>query len=554
LLLLSFREKMGQQMKKLNPNTESLEVILSEDDNLAPVVPIRTETVLSQYPLHHLSKSDSPLQVSITKTSDRGTVTTTWKVSPNTEYGEPGILAYKLDTLVVNRRVDELRGDIPEILYIGNWSEIQELLGVKTRNYKALKQSFSQNAGAFISAKIEYAGKDGRNRTVEFRSTRYGVIFVGEELPNGEKAEAVYLSLNPSFREVLRHAKTRPLDYEYLKSLPPASQRLYELISYQIFAALKHNNPRAKYLYSDLCKYAPITRYDEYERVKKQMYKLHSPHSKAGYIKKAEFELTTDTEGRPDWIIWYTPGRKARHEYRIFTTKRIAQQESTTLRLAAPQRIKTEALSPKQEPKRSAQDSAIIEKLTLLGIDEGRAVQLVEANRHECELWGDAWQYQNQKGMDNPAAVLISFIEKKRRPLPKGYSDAKKREAQQKEQEQAEQRRFADDCYFDFFAPQFRVFLREEFARLQANNAEAFKTFATWLEKNHGRGLRMVDGEETREKITLQRAWEFFGSIRPELGVRMTSFEEWNEHHNTHKADPLEWFAQNPDVLEKLYQ
>ena len=34
----------------------------------------------------------------------------------------------------------------------------------------------------------------------------------------------------------------------------------------------------------------------------------------------------------------------------------------------------------------------------------------------------------------------------------------------------------------------------------------------------------------------------------------MTSFDEWDEQRNTHKADPLEWFAQNPDVLEKLYQ
>jgi hypothetical protein len=64
----------------------------------------------------------------------------------------------------------------------------------------------------------------------------------------------------------------------------------------------------------------------------------------------------------------------------------------------------------------------------------------------------------------------------------------------------------------------------------------------------------MVSEEETREKITLQRAWEFFNSVRPELNVRMTSFEEWNEQHNTSQADPLEWFAKNPDAVANLYQ
>ena len=57
-----------------------------------------------------------------------------------------------------------------------------------------------------------------------------------------------------------------------------------------------------------------------------------------------------------------------------------------------------------------------------------------------------------------------------------------------------------------------------------------------------------------RQLWHLQRAWEFFCVNRPELGVKLTSFEEWNEQHNTDKADPLEWFAQNPDVLNRFYQ
>jgi post-segregation antitoxin (ccd killing protein) len=286
------------------------------------------------------------------------------------------------------------------------------------------------------------------------------------------------------------------------------------------------------------------------------MWKIHKPHIENEYIKSVEFQETTDDEGVIDWLMKYTPGRRARHEYRAFTKKQeklIEQREAARPRLVTPA-PKPKDKTPPAQPEQKPEDRAAIEKLMSLGIDESRAAQIVAVDRAECELWAEAWQHQNQKGMENPAAVLISFIEKKRRPLPKGYSEAKEREARQREQEQEAQRRFAEDCYVDFFAPQFREFQREEFAQLQAENAEAFATFAKWLEKNHGRGLRMVSEEETREKITLQRAWEFFYSIRPELGVRMTSFEEWDEQRNTSQADPLEWFAQNPQAVESLYR
>ena len=38
----------------------------------------------------------------------------------------------------------------------------------------------------------------------------------------------------------LNHAPVRPLDYTYLKTLTPTAQRFYELLSYKMFAALKH--------------------------------------------------------------------------------------------------------------------------------------------------------------------------------------------------------------------------------------------------------------------------------------------------------------------------
>ena len=90
-----------------------------------------------------------------------------------------------------------------------------------------------------ITAKISYRMSDGSEQTLEAGFTRYSVILTGEKLPDGRKADGVYIVLNDVFIQVINGAMTRPLDYDYLKSLSPAPQRFYELLSYQMYAALK---------------------------------------------------------------------------------------------------------------------------------------------------------------------------------------------------------------------------------------------------------------------------------------------------------------------------
>lgn len=523
-----------EEMKK---NTNALPAPIEK--NLAQVIPIRTETVLSQYPIHRLSKGKEPLEIQVTRTSERGKVTTVWKVSPNAEYGEPGILAYKLDTILINRLIYEAGPNVPEVIRLGSLNDIGKELGRSgTRNTAQLVGALSQNAGALITAKLDYTGKDGTRRTFEFRSTRYGVVFTGESLPDKKKADAVYIVLHPLFREVLRFAKTRPLDYEYLKSLPPAAQRFYELISFQIYAALKNGNPRAKYLYSDFCKYAPLTRFDDWNKVRPQMHRIHKPHIESGYLAKIEFEEITNADGLLDWVMWYTPGRKARHEF-----KESGPKKDRSINMPTGPRL-VEAIEQGREESALTQvpeNTAIAQKLMSFGIDGNRAARLVEQDRTECELWANAWPYQNQKGMENPAAVLIRFIETKRRPLPKGYEEQLEHERRRKENVEREEQRVAEDLHFQFFAPLYRARLKEELAAIERTRPDVFRAFMEHFEKHYAKGLKMVTSEEMREKVILQRAIEFFNEMRSELGAEIITFEEWNESENKENANPVEW-------------
>ena len=280
---------------------------------------LRTETVLSRFPIHNLTKHGR-VTIHLHWTNAQRELDCRWDVSYNDHYGQPGPLAYKLDTLVINQRLDTLPRPLPRVLKLGSLRHVGTLLGLNAsgRQQAHLKTAFHQNASAYIVAKLRYRGRDGTERRLEAGFTRYSVLFTGEPLPDGTPADAIYLVLSEPYWEVLNHAPVRPLDYTYLKALPPTAQRFYEIVSYKIFAALQHRAPCATLRYADYCQLATQHRGMVLEQVQKHMYKVHQPHLASGYLDKVRYDATTDADGQPDWLLHYTPGPRAHTEYTIF--------------------------------------------------------------------------------------------------------------------------------------------------------------------------------------------------------------------------------------------
>lgn len=396
-------------MRKARPQAI---IAVSEMDeegmDIARIVPIRTETTLTRYPFHRIAKKGE-VKIKQTKQNERGKVVTAWEVK-----NPPGPLAYKLDTIIVNRRIDEMRnkGEIRKLVKLGSLRSICEELGISPRgkNTSAVREALHENGGAYVRANLDYISADGTTRTFEFGTSRYAVILTGEELPNGKKADAVYLLLHDLFLTLLEHSKTRPLDYEYLKGLPPSSQRLYELLSFSMFGTLKHNRPNTQMLYSEFCQSAPLTRYDDWNKVRTQMWKIHKPHIDAGYIKSVEFEETIDASGTNDWLMKYIPGKKARHEHREFTTKRFDASQakpflvSTEIQQSGPTGLSAQAFSGEQE--------VLLARLLAHGIGEEKGRELVQAYPYQvaCEL--ESFPHREHSKIKDPAAWLIRAIEK----------------------------------------------------------------------------------------------------------------------------------------------
>jgi hypothetical protein len=395
-----------------------------------PLNTIRVETALSRYPVHRLARRGS-IRIEIKEPDGRGESSLKWKVSYNSEYGQPGPLAYKLDTLIINRRIEEAQRPLHRILKLGSLSDIcRELnLADSGKNRNDIRTALYQNAFAGITAKTQYRQTDGTETSLETGFTRYSIILTGEKLPDGRKADGVYIVLNDVFLRVINGAMTRPLDYDYLKSLSPAAQRFYELLSYQMYAALKYDRPRAKLVYSELCAHAPQTRHTDWDHVRSQMNKIHRSHREAGYIIKVDFQQTTDADGRPDWILHYQPGPKARAEFRVFSKR------------GGPPMLEVEPLD--SEPSNLAPKANPLElELIRRGVTATTAAELVHENSEEkiqAQIERLDWLLEKKPGkIEEPAAYLVQSI-KNDYAAPKGYVSNAERERRAEAKRQAEQ-------------------------------------------------------------------------------------------------------------------
>mgnify|MGYP001052986410 CR=1 FL=1 len=458
---------------------------------------IRVETALSRYPVHRLAKQGTTA-IEIREQSPDGELSVQWRVSHSSEYGQPGPLAYKLDTLIVNRRIEEASRPIPKLIKLGSLKDICRELGIAEngKNTSDIKKSLYQNAFAGITAKLRYRAANGSGQTLEAGFNRYAVVFTGEELSDGRKADAVYLELSDRFIHVLNGAQTRPLDYDYLRDLPPASQRLYELLSYQMYATLKYGRRQAKLSYAEFCTHAPLRRAFEREKVRSQMKRVHSPHLKSGYIQSVELEQTTDRDGKPDWLMLYTPGSKARAEYRAFTKR------------GGPKMLEIEqppALEP--APRQVVEPSPLERELVARGVLESTAAEL--AAKHPERVAAQVEHFDWLKA-NRPQAItesdggFLAAAVRKNFPTPKGFESKAEREVREraereKARREAEARRVKEASHRREQEAQARItaylakFTAEEQEQFDAEALEAADfEMRTSFEKAHPKARRLL--------------------------------------------------------------
>jgi hypothetical protein len=504
------------------------------ESDLIPLNVIRSETVLSRLPIHNLSKQGR-INIEIRKRNERGAVELLWEVSYNERYGQPRQLAYKLDTIIVNRRVEEAGRPLPKAIRIGSLREIcKELDLSEGESTNQIKRAIHQNAGTYITAKLNYVGNDGVERKLEAGFTRYNVIFTGEKLPDGRRADAVYLILNEPYREVLNNAPIRPLDYDYLKALTPAAQRCYEIISYRIFAAIKFKLPHAKLSYSEYCTFSAQQRYFDYDHVKKQMYKVHRPHLQSHYLAKVWLEDSTDDEGNADWIMHYVPGAKARAEYAAFTKKgqliELKPDDAVSKSGELPAGPGTPGKKVKESAPRQKVDESLLRELVRRGVTETKARKLLASlptGRHVLDQleWGDDLIRRASPGTyRNPPGFYIYLLENN--VLVPGHFETSRKKQLQLAAEQEQSRVSAklaerDQAYMEYMRETVDRYISESLN--EAERRELYESKRRELLKQHSYMARWND-EQIDDVIHSAVQNVVLGRID------LMSFEEFCEH------------------------
>lgn len=490
-----------------------------EDESVGPVgifgdaSLIRTETALSRFPVHRIAKKGT-IQIDL---KDQASAMV-WRVSYNSDYGQPGPLAYKIDTLIVNRHIDEAGRPIPKILRLGSLRDICEQLGLSDgQSLMGVKNALLQNASAFIRAKIEYKTVDQGKRSLEAGFTRYSVVFTGETLPDGRSADGVYLILNDVYWEVLNSAVYRPLDYDYMQSLPPAGQRFYEIVSYQIFAALLHAKPgqaapRAQLRYSEYCLLSTQVRCTDFDHAKKQMYKIHKPHLDSGYLAKVQYEPTTDGAESLDWIMHYWPGPKAEEDYhramgRRKSTVRVSQPAplQTPVRRKRVEQIPQPAFDLDEKPVEgqkakslSESQSALAERLVREGVNRSDAERLAVEKPEECERQLEYLPFV-EEFRTSRGAYLRSAIEKGFGP-PAAF-ERHRSELQKKLRLESEKARRAPQIAQKDGST---IETDTQLANLQNNAPEDYKSFEAFVEEQRQARVSKFSGmsESARARMT----------------------------------------------------
>src|SRR5262249_7041714 len=125
---------------------------------------IRTETVISKLPVHNLSKTGN-FDIVIQRRKETGEVELQWSVSYNSKYGPPRQLAYKLDTLVVNRKIDEIGRPVPKVIRLGSLRDMARDLGLGG-DTNQIRRALRQNAFTGITAKLTYRTTAGEERRI----------------------------------------------------------------------------------------------------------------------------------------------------------------------------------------------------------------------------------------------------------------------------------------------------------------------------------------------------------------------------------------------------
>lgn len=242
-----------------------------------------------------------------------------WKVIPNIEYGHAGGLDKKVIATVQKLATDQ-GFPPPRLLAIGSLNGLCRLMKIKEhpKNRQDIRKSLLRIASTTIYTDnffIKEKNQFWENSLSGGQFTLWNVYWKGKKLPNGEKAQAIFLELNAPFLVSLQSFYTVPLDYDFYISLPPLAQRLYELTRLRFYGL--RDSAYARFEYPHLCNVLPVRRQDYFSKAKLAFGRAHKALKDSSWCARIEWIGGAGDKALIDglpWAVHYYPGKRAVEE------------------------------------------------------------------------------------------------------------------------------------------------------------------------------------------------------------------------------------------------
>ncbi len=445
------RGKDSQEISDLHP------VAAAEVSLTAPLPQrLRVEANFLKFPFFVLRKGSgnssgfSPsveLTLGARRGGEKGKIS--WRVLPPGGVPPPGEFARRLHREVVERILSDLPKPIRNPVRLGSFSDICRMLELAPsgRTIREIRSAFSSIKRTTIQTHGAYYVKNQDCYIDDEFSLYDRIVFTGASLPDGGRADAVYIYLGSWYLENLNSNYVIPLDFQFLRQLRGAiTSRMYELFHHWFFTALRENTPAVERRYSTLCAYFPLSRQNALWKAKQQLREAHKQLREAGYLGQLpSWRPVPNVPG--DWLLLYTPGTRARQEYRRNQSRRnqdVLFPEEAAERL--PEVVGAGAL---EGDALTDVERDLIRELELRGISQGIAQGMVQAHAPAfLQMKVEAFDWLMGKAerpiTQNPAGYLRASIEQDY-GLPEGFISREERHRKEAEEAACRQAKEAEE-------------------------------------------------------------------------------------------------------------
>ena len=386
--------------------------------------------------------------------------------------------------------------------------QLLKILGVNAsgKNYEEVSQWLERMTLTGIRSEnmVYFAGRKIWAKDIFHVFDR--VVQVGQELPDGTKADQNYVWLSEWQLENLNANYVLPLDmYTYRQLRSTIAKALVPLL--QIWFYASGRRPIEK-RYGDLCQYLQIRRWPHLSKVRENFAPALEELQTLSFLELWDIQRTAD---HLDFKIILHPGERYSRDFRI----RLSGQE------------------PGQAPSNPELD-VLLKALTDRGIREDTARHLLlDIAADQCiqdQLeWGDYLIHCGQKGkFFNPAGFLVYLIRNHIEPPPH-FETTRRRELRRSMEEKQQQDRAAQaltqlrhlrlaEAYREYQDQQIESYLQQslpsgeierETRRIRKELLRDFRSAEMWP-------------EETQKAVVLQKLKRAY-----EPRVPMLSFEEF---------------------------